>query len=359
MRVTEQMQYNMIRFSLQDSVDELARKNNQLMSGKKADKPSDDVLGTIQAMAYKVSLSANTQYLNNVDLAGIQLSFMETAVESISSTLDNIHSLIRKGVHETAPEQKTANSNQASQWRDMLLDLSNTTYGNKYLFSGCKTDQQSFTYNAATFHYDYNGDTESINIPVEKGVTVPVNVQGSAAFSPPLPSGLPAALPDGTPIAYTQATNPANGINTLTITIGTVGNPGYDTFTTASYMDMLNTVSFAWKDQNVDGTALDPAPAMGATMGNHRVEALSKIFDTMSSQVFQVTSDISMRMVKLDDEKKRLNNSDANLLSALSKVEDADINQVAVDIKTAQISLDAIRATAAKILSQSIFDFLR
>jgi len=358
MRVTEQMQYSMIKLSLQDSVDGLARSNKQLLSGKKADKPSDDVLGTVLAMDYKVSIGANTQYLNNIDLASSQLSFAATTVDSIGSSLGNISGLLSKGASETTPEQRAANSSQAADWRNMLLDLSNTKYGDRYLFSGYQADQQSFTYNAATFRYDYNGDTGSINLPVDKGVTVPANVQGSAAFSPPLPAGLPAALADGTPITYAQATNPANGINTLTVTIGTFGNPGYDTFTTANYMDMLNTVSSAWKDQNVDGTALDPAPALSTTMGNHRVEALSKIFDNSSAQIFQVTSDLSMRTVKLDDEKKRLTNSGINLSSALSKVEDADINQVAVDLTTAQVALDAIRSTAAKIISKSIFDYL-
>lgn len=359
MRVTEQMQYNSIKLSLQDSVDELARKNNQLFTGKKADKTSDDVLGTVLALDYKVKLSANTQYLNNVDLASTELSFAATTVESISSDLETVRNLVREGLQDLTPTQKAANSAKAAQWRDILAGMSNTKYGNKYMFSGYQTDQTSFVYNAATFQYDYNGDSGSIKLPVDKGVTVPANVQGSAVFSPPLPAGLPAALADGTPITYAQATNPANGINTLTVTIGTFGNPGYDTFTTSNYMDMLNTVSFAWNDQNIDGTALDPAPAMSATMGKHRVEALSKIFDDASNQAFQVISDISMRTVSLDDQKKRLTATSSNVSAALLDVEGVDINQVAVDIRIAETALDAIRSTAAKVLSKSIFDFLR
>ncbi|MBA4373174.1 MAG: flagellar hook-associated protein 3 [Thermodesulfovibrio sp.] len=365
MRVTEQMQSNMIRLSLQNSVDELARSNNQLMSGKKAEKPSDDVLGTVLAMDYRVSLSAIEQFKSNIDLANVQISFSTTTIESVSETLTSLYGLVRTGSNTLTTDQKISYSQQAEQWRDMLLDFSNNKLGGKYIFSGYQTGQPAFAANPAApalpLTYDYNGDNGSFRIPIDKGVTVPVNIQGSRAFSPSLPANLPTALGDGTVISYASVPDVSgNGVNNTTITIGNFpADPGSDQFTASNYMEMANILSFAWKGQNVDGTALGPDAATSETMGLHRVQALAPIFSNVSAHMQQIVTDLSLRKVKLDDEVKRLTSVDINFRTALSKVEDADINQVAVDIKTAQVALDAIRTTAAKILSQSIFDFLR
>ncbi len=363
MRVTEQMQANMIRLSLQSSVDELGRSNRQLMTGKKADKPSDDVLGTVQAMDYRVSISANERFRNNIDLADIELSFTSATMESVSSSLANLYSLVSLGSQPLVdPDLRASYSQQAAEWRDMLLNLSNTKYGDKYIFSGYQTGLPAFAANPAVpalpLQYDYNGDSGKTNVPVARGMNVPVNLPGSTVFSPPLPLNPPALLPDGRSVAYAQVTNPANGINTLTVTVGAVGDPDYDTFAASNYMEMANILSFAWKGQAVDGTPLGPDAATSQTMGMHRVQALAPVFEGVSSQMIQITTDIGLRKTRLDDQVKRLSNTYLSLKTALSRVEDADINQVAVDIKTAQVALEAMRTTAAQILSQSIFDFL-
>ncbi|MEM5793593.1 MAG: flagellar biosynthesis protein FlgL, partial [Candidatus Aenigmatarchaeota archaeon] len=48
-----------------------------------------------------------------------------------------------------------------------------------------------------------------------------------------------------------------------------------------------------------------------------------------------------------------------NLKNNLSKTEDADLTEVAVEIKKAETGLEAMRLASSKILSVSLLDFLK
>ncbi len=358
MRITGQLQYGLIKSGLQNTIEDLTNLNTELATGKKINKPSDDPLGVARAMDYRVTLSQNNQYQNIIDLTNARLNITATTVSSVSDIISQMISLVNKGQSSTDPTEKTADSLQASQLRDTLLYMANQKYGDSYLFSGFKSNQTSFTYNAATFQYDYNGDNNTVNVPVDQGATVAANAPGNTVFSPPLPANLPANLADGTPISYAQVTNPANGVNTLTVTIGTAGNPGYDTFSVSNYMDMANVAAYAWKDQNVDGTALDPSSSISAAMGSNRLQALAPVFEDFRSTIQPVTTDIALRLTTLDNTKTRLTSLSTILQNSISGIEGADMDQVAVDIQSTQLALTAMRTTAGKILSESLFNFL-
>jgi flagellar hook-associated protein 3 FlgL len=340
-------------------MEDFAKLNNQLASGKRIDKPSDDIIGMMRALDYRLSINTTEQYQGNIEEANFHLQFTDKVLNSVSNSLLKLKELLSMGGNNQTEENRSFYAKQAAEWRDFLLELSNSRLRDRYIFSGYKTDQLAFTYNSSTSHYDYNGDVGEIQVPFDTGATLPLNIQGSKAFSFTLEGPLPSELPDGTPINYTQATNPVTGITTITVEIGNAGDPEYDTFSFSNIMDVANALSFAWEHKGTDGSDLNSDPAIREEMAMHRLLALSIPLDAARNQVLQAQAEIGTRQVHLDDQKTRLDNTTLNLKNALTKTEDADMDETITEILKTETALQALREAASRILSQSLLDFLK
>jgi len=353
MRITTNMMFNQLTKSLHGSMSDIAELNTRLFTGKKINKPSDDVIGSVNAMDYKVNINANEQFQRNIDAASVYLDFNDKSMTSISDSLGKLKAISYQAVNQQQQADRDVFAQQAADYRDFLLTVANSKIGERYMFSGYRTDQKAFAFNAATNHYDYNGDFGEIKVQFDKEVNMAVNVQGSRVFSVPLSRSLPAALFDGTPVSYTEAADPVTGVTTVTVAIGNAGDPDYDTFNYSNVMDMANIMSAAWQYKNIDGTALNETLAM------HRIKALSVPFDDANKQVLTIQAEVGTRQSEFKDQTTKLDNSTLTLQNALAKTEDADMTETIVDIQQAQTALEALRASSATLLSQSLFDFLK
>jgi flagellin-like hook-associated protein FlgL len=94
-------------------------------------------------------------------------------------------------------------------------------------------------------------------------------------------------------------------------------------------------------------------------MAMHRLLALSIPLDAARNQVLQAQAEIGTRQVHLDDQKTRLDNTTLNLKNALTKTEDADMDETITEILKTETALQALREAASRILSQSLLDFLK
>jgi flagellar hook-associated protein 3 FlgL len=97
MRIANVMLYNQLARSLNDNLCDLTDKNNCLSTGKKISKPSDNVLGTIKAMDYKLSIDRNDQYQTNMVQANTFLDFNDKIISQVSDTLGSLKGLIYSG----------------------------------------------------------------------------------------------------------------------------------------------------------------------------------------------------------------------------------------------------------------------
>jgi flagellar hook-associated protein 3 FlgL len=359
MRITSFMIFNQLSRALQGNTEDFAKLNNQLALGKKIEKPSDDVIGMIKAMDYKLSINSNNQYEKNIDEANINLNFTNDVMSSISDTLGKLKELLSTAGNAQSQEDRDYYAKQAAEWRDYSLSLTNSKLGDRYIFSGYNTNQKAFSYNSATNHFDYNGDSGEINILLDSGAALPLNIQGSKAFSFALNGTPPAELSDGTPVNFSQTTDPSTGITTVTVEIGNAGDPGYDTFTFSNIMDMANILSSAWEYKGVDGSDLNADPTISEAMAMHRLMALSIPLDAARNQVLNVQAEIGTRQVALNDQKTRLDTYTLNLQNSLSETEDADVDQTITEILKTQAALQALMEATSKILSQSLLDFLK
>lgn len=353
MRISSLMLYEQLKKGLQTSLEELSRRNEELATGKRILKPSDNLTGSSRAIDYRVNISSLEQYIRNSTTGDIQFQFTDRILGSVSDTLVELKKLTSFGINPSDPQARQFNAEQAAMLRDYLLQLSNSRLSQRYIFSGFMTSKESFIYNPATHKYEYQGDLGEINIPLSNNSTVPLNIPGSKVFSTTLRGTNLSQVSDGTVVSYSEALDPITGINTITIEIGALGDPEYDTFTVTNIMDMTNVLSFAWKYQDIDGSTISETKAM------HRIEVLSSLIDDARTQVLERQSENATRQVFLAQETDRIKALLNNLKNNLSKVEDADLTEVAVEIKKAETGLEAMRIASVKVLSESLLDFLK
>lgn len=359
MRITHFMLFNHLSRALQKNTEEYVKFNSMLASGKRIEKPSDDAAGMMRALDYRVNINDYGQYIKNIERASFQLTVTDKVMNSVSESLLKLKELLISGQNSRSPENRAFCAKQSGEWRDFLLGLSNTRLEESYLFSGNASGNQAFTLDPLTGRYVYNGDAGERRVLIDRGATLSSTLSGGRVFSFSLNSPMPSELPDGTPVAYTQTTNPATGITTITVEIGVAGDPAYDVFSISSIMDLANTLSAAWQLKNTDGTALNADPAISEEMAMRRLTALLAPLDAARTQVLNAQSEIGTRQVHLSDQAARHKNATLNLKNGLSATEDANIEETITEILKTETALQAMRQAASRILSQSLLDFLK
>lgn len=334
MRVSTTQVYRQTTDSLMRNLAEILRLNAQASSGKKINKPSDDAAGAARALDYKVAIDAGEQYGKNVADASNAIGFAENTLGSVSSALVRAKELALQGANGTQDgASRAAISKEAAQLRDQLLSLSNSRNGNEYVFSGFKTDVAAFDSSFA-----YQGDSGAINVMVDRGTMISRNVAGSEAFGYSLSAPETVTTDGGKIVHYT----PGSG-TTVNVEIRAAdGTTVLDSFHFDNAMQMTDLLSQALASN--DAT---------------RVSALMKPLDDAMGHVNDVRADLGARLNRLDDQGKRLEDTKFATQTALSGVEDADIASTVSGIAKANIALQALQASSAKILSQSLLDFLR
>ncbi|HYA85701.1 MAG TPA: hypothetical protein VEI57_01370 [Nitrospirota bacterium] len=343
MRITSSILYSQILNGLQNFQATDSELTNELSTGKKILKPSDDVAGTMRAMDYQVSIRNNNQFENNINDATTNLNLTSNVLTGVSSTLSALTNLISSSSSTTTVDSATL-ANQASQLRNELYNYSNTKNGSDYLFSGFLTNQQPYTIQnqpvgtVPSTAYVYNGDDGALNIPIGSGKTMQANVTGNDAFS--LAQG---ALPASVTLSNGQIAEYSAGAGTaVNVTIlHSDGVTVADSFSFSNVMDMANIVSSAL---STDDTS--------------RIEAMTEPLSDMQNQVNALQSDVGSRINALKDQTSLLTQNTTTLQNQQSTVEDADTNQLALQLSQTSTALQALESTASQILTQSLFNFL-
>lgn len=334
MRVSTSQVYRQVTDSLMRNLAEIMRLNTQVSSGRKINKPSDDAAGTARALDYKVAIDAGEQYGKNVSDAYNAIGFADNTLGSVSSALVRAKELALQGANGTqSAASRAAIAQEVGQLRDQLLSLANSRFGNGYVFSGFRTDVAAFDASFA-----YQGDSGAINVMVDRSVMIPRNVTGSEAFGY-APPGEAVVQLDGGHIAHYI---PGAG-TTVNVEIRAADDTTViDSFRFDNAMQMTDHLSQALESNDTT-----------------RISALLKPLDDALGHVSDVRADLGARLNRLDDQGKRLEDTKLAAQTALSGVEDADIASTVSGIAKANTALQALQASSAKILSQSLLDFLR
>ena len=179
MRVTSGMLITNLMRNYKHNLSNMEDLQNQLSSGKRIRRPSDDPSGASKALKLRSDISSNEQYIKNVDNAISWLNITETALRDIGDTLQLARELTVRASHETlVPSDRAAVADEIEQLQRHLFQLGNSTYAGRYIFSGYRTDTPAFSESPGAI--TFQGNNGEIAFEVSRGNRIAVNVSGGA-----------------------------------------------------------------------------------------------------------------------------------------------------------------------------------
>ncbi|MDI3340322.1 MAG: flagellar hook-associated protein FlgL [Sphaerobacter sp.] len=185
MRVAIQMLTNTVLWNIQRNTERLARVQDQIGSGERIRKPSDDPFGTANVLQLDAARARIEQYRRNIDDGRSWIDASDQALASINDGIQRAREITLAAANGTlAPENRVAIASELQRILESAMGIGNTRIGGRYIFAGQKTDTPPFAGPPAT--PVYQGDTGPIVRVIDQGVTATINVTGDAAILPAL-----------------------------------------------------------------------------------------------------------------------------------------------------------------------------
>lgn len=174
---------NRTRSLAQMQVDQIsmAKLQNQLSSGQRITKPSEDPSAAVRILALQRQQENQTQAIANLKSATGSLAVTDNALATLNNSLQDVKGLALDAATNTiSDEERTAIYNQISDQLNRVLSVSNQSYLDRYLFSGGSVRQQPYSNSGDGVQFSANNlSLETIGLP---GTMVTNNISGASAF---------------------------------------------------------------------------------------------------------------------------------------------------------------------------------
>ncbi len=189
MRVTQSMLSNNMLRNLSNSYNKLGKLQEQVYTGKKVNRPSDDPVTVMKGMGYRMEVDKVAQFQRNMGEVHNWLDNTDDALDKVGSALKRANELVVSGSTGTmTKEDREKLQSELKQLQEQVRDLANTKVGNKYIFSGTKTNSPLVDENGKFGFMDdstspsiLDRDSSYLNdveIEVFSGITLKVNTSG-------------------------------------------------------------------------------------------------------------------------------------------------------------------------------------
>ena len=172
MRVTQSMlSGNMLR-NLSNSYSKMGKIQDQITTGKKVTRPSDDPVVAMKGIGYRTQLNNVEQFSRNIGEAYNWLDTTDDTFDKIGATLQRANELMVQASSDTVtPEDREKINSEIQQLREHIQDLANTKIGDRYIFSGTKTTTAPYDKENGVYQ---TFDPDNINDPFNKTIEIEV-----------------------------------------------------------------------------------------------------------------------------------------------------------------------------------------
>ena len=182
MRITNNMLINNMVNYIGNNLTRMDRYQSQLATGKKIQVPSDDPVVAARALKLRTDVAEIEQYKRNLKDAQSWMDMTEDALAKIGDVLQNVRVLTVDGANGTkTPEDTQKISVEVKQLREQLIQIGNSTYAGRYIFSGFQTDKPLLDKSTGEFLIDVNTTTENIMYEIGVGDDININVTGGGS----------------------------------------------------------------------------------------------------------------------------------------------------------------------------------
>jgi flagellar hook-associated protein 3 FlgL len=168
--------------NISNSYERLGTYQDQLASGKKITRPSDDPVVAIMGMEYRENLEEVVQFNRNMDQVYVWMDNSDDALDKATQVLQRIREQVVQASNETLEgSQRSMIAKEISQLNEQLVTIANTELGGKYLFNGTATTTKPVQVDGTTI--TVAAPEPNVYVEVSKGINIQVNSTPGKVFS--------------------------------------------------------------------------------------------------------------------------------------------------------------------------------
>lgn len=285
---------NMLR-NLSNSYERLGKYQEQLATGKKISRPSDDPVVAMKGIAYREDLARVKQYQRNIGEVHNWIDSADDALDKVGLALQRIQELVVQASTDTAtPEDRKKIADEIDQIQKHIVDVANTRVGGKYIFNGADTKNPLFIGYPGETGFAVNGNQGDVEIEVFDGIKLDVNIDGKTLFT------------------------------------GIIG--------------MLDNLKAALNDPNSTGSTIDGY--------------LSQV-EAQQDALLSARSELGAKQNRVEMMENRLSTQEEIATKLMSNNEDIDYEKTITDLISQESVHRAALSVGARIIQPTLVDFLR
>ncbi len=294
-RVSEQSRLTAHLSYLNTVNERLDRVQQQLATGRKIDRASDDPAGATLALSYRDSIDFEAQMRRNLESGTAFMNITESTLGSATDALQRIRELTVQAANGSLGAQdRVAIGTEVNQLIEHLAQLANTNFGDAYIFSGHQTATPAYlvTGNPPTA-ITFQGDTGQRVRRISRQDTVAINLDGQTVFG-------------------------------------------------SMFTDLI-----ALRDNLNSGA---PAATIQASLSS---------IDAALNRVVQGRAEIGARINRFDAATRHSNDTDTNLQGLRADIEEIDLPSTISKFQAEQQALQAALAAVGRTSNMSLVDYMR
>lgn len=310
MRITNSMMMKNYMRNLNSNMSTVGKYQEQLASGKRVNRLSDDPIGILKIMDTKSKLNKLDLYEKSIGDAASWLLQTETSLREMNETMTDIYTnTVAASTGTVSADSKKATAELIQQLREHIVQIGNATYGSRYIFGGYNTTAMPFQYNGGTLEYD--GFDLVTATPAEVGA-----LQSQV-------------------IRYSTGVNITTDVSINGVEMMGTGTDNLD-YILGQLVDALQT------DADSD--------TIGGFIG---------VLQSKQDKVLSLLADVGGKSRRLEMMQNSNSDNEINYTDVLSKVMDIDQAEVTMMYKMAEAVYEASLAVGPSVIQPTLLDFLR
>lgn len=179
MRVSTLMMYQQNMRGITDSQSAWMKYGEQMSTGKRVNRASDDPVAASQAVVLSQAQAQNSQYASARTFATQRVSIEEKTLAQVTTAIQSAQEkIVYAGNGTLSDDDRASLATDLQGIRDQILNLANSTDGNgRYIFAGYKTDVAPFDDQG-----NYVGGTLNVEQQVDSSRTMVIGHTGNLVF---------------------------------------------------------------------------------------------------------------------------------------------------------------------------------
>lgn len=399
MRVTNTMLGNRLLEDLDRIRERMYRLETDISSGVWLHRPSDSPADVTAVIRHQEALDRLTRYQTNISDAKAWMTASEEAISGLLEIVNRARELTVQGSSGTSsPQSLDSIRREIDQLRKHAIDLGNAQHNGYYLFSGLATDRPPFQEDPVTGIVTYRPQQGSAtNVAGERGF-ISGSYAGSGAAEVIVEVVTVDNAPSGNvtqvrvswnggstwngPISITEGGNPVNIGNgvyfSLTATSGDTNAPG-DRWTFRLTRELVREVAPGQRmvvnitgdqlggvitdngkprDDDLFATLQEISADLAANDQAGLNAGLARL-DTIQDRLLGLQAELGARQRTLELTESRVLDLQVMFEGGIEKIRGTDMERALLDYTRARSAYEVALGMGARILPQSLLDYLR